>query len=98
MTENRIGIALPGIRHLTIDEAALRTHVMQPPHLVGVTSSTGLQEGIPHPEFKFPKAPTYHFDVDGFGKALHAALKDSVAGYVTRLRQHGNTIYTLEWN
>ena len=42
--------------------------------------------------------PRYHFDVDGFGKALHAALKDSVNGYVMRLRHDGTTIYTLQWN
>ncbi len=89
---------LSGIRNLTINEAALRAHVTRPPNVVGVISSTGLHEGTPHLEFKFPQAPSYHFDVDGFGKALHAALKDAVAGYVMRLRQNGTTIYTLQWN
>ena len=46
----------------------------------------------------FPAAKAYNFDVDGFGKGLHAALKDSVAGYVMRLRHNGTTIYTLQWN
>jgi len=88
---------LAGIHNLTINEAALKAHVMQPPHVVGVISSRGLEEGTPHPVVTFPSAPSYHFDVKGFGDALHAALKDSVAGYVMRLRQNGNTIYTLQW-
>jgi CubicO group peptidase (beta-lactamase class C family) len=98
MDQNATAMALAGIHNLMIKEAPLRAHVMRPPHVVGVISSTGLHEGTPCPEFKFLKAPSYLFDVDGFGKALHVALKDSVAGYVMRLRQNGSTIYTLEWN
>ncbi len=89
---------LKDIHNLPINEAALQTHVMRPPHVVGVISSRGLHDGTPYPEIKFPIALVYHFDVDGFGKALHAALKDSVVGYVMRLRQNGSTIYTLQWN
>ena len=57
--------------------------------------------GMPSPRWTstaIPEGPSYHLDVDGFGKALHIALKDSVVGYVMRLRQNGTTIYTLEWN
>jgi CubicO group peptidase (beta-lactamase class C family) len=81
-----------------VDEAAALAHVIRPSNVVGVVSSKGLEDGIPIPELKFPAASTYQFDVDNFGKTLHATLKDCVCGYVMRLRQNGTTIYTLEWN
>jgi len=91
------------VQNVTIDEAALREHVIRPPHVEGVVSSMGPQEGTTalreFEEFEFPQARgIYYLDVDGFGQALHAALKDSVVGYVMRLRQDGQTIYTLVWN
>jgi len=89
--------ALDGIRHIQIDESALHKHVIAPEHIKGIVSSRGLHEGALL-KLTFPPAPKYYFDVNGFGNALHAALKDSVAGYVMRLRQNGSTIYTLEWN
>jgi CubicO group peptidase (beta-lactamase class C family) len=98
MTHHLTALALPGVHNVTIEEEALRAHVLRPPHVRGVVSSRGPQEGTPQPRVSIPKGPTHHFDVDAFGKALHAALKDSVVGYVMRLRQNGTTIYTLEWN
>ena len=89
---------LADIQGLTIREEDVRAHVIRPPHVENIVSSRGLEEGITEFKFKFPPAPVYHLDVNGFGQALHAALKNSVAGYVMRLRQHGTTIYTLEWN
>jgi CubicO group peptidase (beta-lactamase class C family) len=80
-----------------VDEAAALVHVIRPSNVVGVISSKGLEDGIPIPDIKFPAA-TYQFDVNNFGQTLHATLKDCVCGYVMRLRQNGNTIYTLEWN
>jgi CubicO group peptidase (beta-lactamase class C family) len=90
----------PNVKDLNIDENRVRNHVMRPPHIVGVVSDQGRDEGkiefvpsrpIPHPRVG------HHLDVDAFGKALHAALKDEVAGYAMRLRQHGHTIWTEEW-
>src|SRR5437588_673185 len=98
METKAAGTGLASIKNVAVDEAALKAHVMRPQHVLNVVSSRGLHEGIAEPKIKFPPGPTFHFDGDGFCKALHAALKDSVAGYVMRLRQHGNTIYTLEWN
>jgi len=86
------------IPNLTIDEAAVRAHVMRPPHIEGVISSRGLEEGILHPQVRFSPAPSYYLDVKGFGDTLHAELKNSVAGYVMQLRENGAVIYTLEWN
>jgi CubicO group peptidase (beta-lactamase class C family) len=45
-----------------------------------------------------PSAAPKHLDVGAFGQALHATLKDAVAGYVMQMRKNGTTIYTLEWN
>jgi len=90
----------PHVKDLVIDENRLRTHVMRPQHIIGVISDHGRDEG----KIEFvPRRPIvgpltgHHLDVDAFTKALHAALKDQVAGYAMRLRQHGQTIETLEW-
>jgi CubicO group peptidase (beta-lactamase class C family) len=98
--EYAIESELSEIRGMTIDEVAVQAHAIRPSHVVDVVSSKGLEEGVPYPEFPFPISGTfpYDFDVDGFGKALHAALKDLVAGYVMQLWQHGRPIYTLQWN
>lgn len=42
--------------------------------------------------------PRPSLDVNAFGDALHAALKDSVAGYAMQLRRNGMPAYTLIWN
>src|SRR5215467_9511994 len=73
---------------------------MRPDHIVGVITDRGRDEG--KIEFNPKNLPpglnvVHHLDVDAFTKALHAALKDQVAGYSMRLRQHGQTIETLEW-
>ena len=90
----------PNVKDLPTDEDRLRNHVMRPQHIIGVVSDRGLEEG----KIQFvPSRPVvgpllaHHLDVDAFTKALHAALKDQVAGYAMRLRQHGHTIETLEW-
>ena len=97
MTQIQTPVALTGVRNVTIDERALRTHELRPAHVVGVSSSRGLHDDPPSEKPGFFGTAPYHFDVDGFGKALHAALKSSVNGYVMRLRRHGTTIYTLQW-
>jgi hypothetical protein len=85
-------LVLAGVQNLSIDEAALHAHVMRPAYGVGVISSRGRHEGTPFPAVQFPHALSYQVDVEGFAETLHAALKDSVVGYVMRLRQNGGTI------
>jgi CubicO group peptidase (beta-lactamase class C family) len=85
--------------YLTADDRILRTHVLQPENIIGITSSRGPEEGtVPPSAPRFDARTPYHFDVTSFGNALHAELKDEVVGYAMRLKQHGNTIWTLEWN
>jgi|SRR5215831_5887900 len=84
---------LAGIRNVSIDEAAVRAHVMRPAHTEGVISSRGLEDET-RPVATFSPAANYHFEVKEFGDALHAKLKNAVAGYVMQLRQNGSTIYT----
>src|SRR3989442_359147 len=79
-----------GIRNITVDETRLRAHVIQPRHVQGVVADRGIEEG--RITFRMPAAGfggTPHLQVDAFGKALHARLKDSVAGYVMQLRKNG---------
>ncbi|HEU0317903.1 MAG TPA: serine hydrolase domain-containing protein [Solirubrobacteraceae bacterium] len=89
---------LAGVENLTITEEAAAAHVIRPANVVGVVSSRGLHEGSILKSPPFPLGPAFEFDVAGFGTALHAALKSEVAGYVMRLRQNSQTIYTLDWN
>ena len=37
-------------------------------------------------------------NVTQFGQSMHQNLKDSVTGYVLRVTQNGNIIYSLKWN
>src|SRR5436305_554737 len=39
-----------------------------------------------------PSATPKHLNVGAFGQALHATLKDQVAGYVMQLRKDGTTV------
>ena len=98
--ERTLTSALADIRGVKVDEAAVRTHAIRPSHVLGVVSSRGSKRGrrTSRPPFQVSTIFPYFFDVDGFGKALHARLKDSVAGYVLQLRHHGQTIYTVQWN
>lgn len=101
------------VRDLSIDEASLAAHDIKPAHLEGVTSYNGLhdepglttlagtaellakpQAPVPGP----PPPPLKHLDVNAFGEALHAALKNDVTGYAMCLRQNGTAIYGLQWN
>jgi len=90
-------LPLKDLRNIQIDENKLRAHVIRPSHTEGVISSKGRSEG--KLEFSFPAGLIGpHLDVDGFCKALHAALKDSVEGYVARLNKNGVPVCTLQWN
>jgi CubicO group peptidase (beta-lactamase class C family) len=86
------------VHEIEVKEEQVRAHVMRPPHVIVAHSDKGKLEGEviarKFPPFKIKP----YLDVKGFGNALHAALKDSTIGYVMRLQQHGQTIYTLEWN
>ena len=87
--------ALADVRGVKVDEqAAVRAHAIRPSHVQDVVERTRRGEA----DILFPFPPSTIFDVDGFGKAIHAKLKDAVAGYVLQLRHHGKTIYTLQWN
>ena len=97
MSHQAVAMQLEGVHDVLVEEAALRAHVLKPPSLARVVSSRGLEEGLGPAHYKFPKK-VHAFDGSGFCDALHKALKDSVAGYVMRMRQNGKTIYTLEWN
>ncbi len=54
------------------------------------------QGGGPPASFQAPETPS--LDVNAFGEDLHAALSNSTNGYMMRIRQGGQTIYTLQWD
>jgi len=90
--------ALGSIRGVVLEERDVREHVLRPAYLDDVVSSRGLEEGTPFLDLRAHIGIPHRLDVDDFGNALHAALKDSTEGYVMQLRQHGTAIWTLEWN
>ena len=83
-----------GIKGITIDPAQLENHVLRPPNVLGVSSYAGEGAGL----FGHSRGAGKHLDVPAFGAAIHAALKDSVTGYVMQLQQNGDVIQTLQWN
>ncbi len=103
MDDAVIEAALGQVSGVDIDKAALAAHEMSPAHLAGTSSDDGLQDfEVPlHLALgAVPMGPPalLHLDVNAFGAAVHATLKNAVSGYTMQLRQHGTTIYTLEWN
>ena len=93
---------LKGVRKFPrgLTEAQLKTHVVAPAH----TRNVEIEEVDPARETFYPvprsnktlKAkPT--LDVTAFSAAIHATLKDSVAGYIMQVRQNGNVIFNNVW-
>jgi CubicO group peptidase (beta-lactamase class C family) len=88
-----------GINGLVIDSAAVQAYAARvPADTSTIISSRGLEEGNLRVLRRTPPAAAYQFDIDGFATSLHAAMKNSVAGYAMQLRQHGTPICTLLWN
>jgi len=91
----------PKVRGVVVDETKIRAHVIRPNNVIGVVSDEG--RGVVtalkiSPALQIARPSPPHLDVEGFGNALHAALKDQTVGYVMQLRKNGQTIYTLQWN
>jgi hypothetical protein len=81
----------------TFDRAAAAAHVLHAPHMRGVTSARGLEEGTKAFTLReFPPHIPLSFNTDGFVAALNAALADNTAGYVMQLRQHGRPIASAQ--
>jgi CubicO group peptidase (beta-lactamase class C family) len=83
-----------------ISEAKLKTHVIAPEY----TKDVEIEEVDPARETFYP-APRINktlktkpmLNVVAFSTAMHAALKDNVAGYIMQVRQNGNVIYDNVW-
>jgi len=74
----------PAIRRATVNTDAIRR---------ATTTRRPATSGM---DLNAPPMPT--LDVNGFGEAVHAALRNSTNGYTMRMRRGGNTNYTLQWN
>jgi hypothetical protein len=87
------------VKDLTIDEKKIRKHVIRPENIVNVFSDRGPQESQLQftPTRPIVGAVAHHLDVGAFGAALHDKLKGNVAGYTVQLRQHGQAVFTADW-
>jgi Beta-lactamase len=101
----QLAAALERIRGVEITEAQVRAHTMRPSHLDGISSDRGRLDlgeqaaATPEASEALPEAHLhYRLRVDGFIEALESALTGEVAGYSMRLRHHGRTIRTADWN
>lgn len=59
-------------------------------------AGTSNRPANPGMDLNAPPMPT--LDVNGFGEAVHAALRNSTNGYTLRMRRGGQANYTLQWN
>ena len=86
-----------------ISVAEVERHVIAPANTVGIV----MEEGVPAAQrlLVVPRNATGadagsavpKLDVTKFGQKMHAALKDSTAGYTLQVRKNGTTIYNLQW-
>jgi len=83
-----------------VDVDQLKTHVISPPNIQGITTDRGRHDWTPPAPPKTPPTPgpVAQFNGQGFCDTLHAAIKNAVVGYTMRIQQHGSIIWTLEWN
>ena len=97
MDENVFGAHTVDVHDIRLDEAAFREHVIRPANIEGVVSSRGPEEGTARAAAKVVPIPGSYLHLKGFADALHATLRNSVAGYVMQLRRNGKTVLTLQW-
>ncbi len=97
--EAKLAAELVRIKGVTVEEAAIRAHVMRPQQVVGVVSDRGsedaprIQDLLPQPGL------SYEFNIQGFIDALQSALTNLTAGYSLRLRVDGvATLAIVDWN
>lgn len=86
-----------------ISVAEVENHVIEPANVRGIK----MEDGVAANErmVTIPRAATGadggtatpKLDVAKFGQKMHAALKDSTAGYTLQVRKNGATIYNLQW-
>ena len=97
--EAKLAAALRRIHGVTIDEAAIRTHVMRPENIVGAISDRGLEDApIIQPQPPQPGV-SYELNIQGFIDSLQSALTYLTAGYSLRLQIDGvATLAMVDWN
>src|SRR5579884_1260980 len=83
---------------LPVGADAVQSHLVVPPNVLAAHSTRAGTPGAPALKLAPVPRHVYTFDGKAFCDALHADLAASVAGYAMRMRQHGSTIYTLQWN
>src|SRR5215831_5299804 len=91
ISQGALGAALRPIRAQWLDEAAIRAHVMNPEHVVGVHSDSG-RDDLLVPSFEARMRPggplppvRWGLDVDAFADAIGAGLLYRSTGYTLRV-------------
>jgi CubicO group peptidase (beta-lactamase class C family) len=85
------------VKGVAIDEKKIQQHVIRPQNLTEVFSDRGPHESKVRIAPPVVSVPPRLLDVGSFSTALHNALQNTVAGYSVQLRQHGQAIFTREW-
>ena len=87
--EAKLAAAVGRIKGVTVEEAAIRAHVMRPQQVVGAVSDRG-SEDAPRIQVLPPQPGlSYELNIQGFIDALQSALTNLTAGYSLRLRETG---------
>lgn len=82
-----------------ISEEAARAHEIAPAHTRDVEIETVDPDREVSLEVPAPRAAPRGTGVDlnQFGATFHAALEDSVTGYMWQVRKHGSLVFTGQW-
>ena len=97
--EANLAAALARLKGITVDEAAIRAHVMRPQHLIGAVSDGGRKDAPLIRDLPPQPGLSFELNIQGFIDALQSALTNLTAGYSLRLRQNGlTTLATVDWN
>ena len=84
-----------------ITEATTHAHQMRPSNTLDISIEDNKNERFMKlaGQTQNPSAAgATNLNVTQFGQSMHQNLKDSVTGYVLRITQNGNIIYSLKWN
>jgi CubicO group peptidase (beta-lactamase class C family) len=84
------------LRNLGLAEEMVRAHVIRPPHIAEAVTGVERFGPVRHDDAP-PRGTFYRLNVEGFGRDLHALLRDCVVGYSMQLRRNGRILLSRQW-
>ena len=83
-----------------VNERTLQSHEMKPSNVMNIIiEDNDLERFMKLSDLGIsPSGAGSTLNPTMFGQKLHAALKDSVTGYVLQIRQNGSVVYNQKWN